>query len=65
MPMWPSVWRLAPELWSSKLSELVAIDMIIVAMNGDSGSSHTNQVQRPWQEMKNKPLFALTASLTC
>ena len=32
-PMWPSVWMLTPELWSSKSLDLAAIDMIIVAMN--------------------------------
>ena len=33
MSAWPSVWRLAPDLQSSKLLDLVAIDMIVVAMN--------------------------------
>ena len=33
MSMWPSIWRLAPDVWSSKLLDLVAIDKIVVAVN--------------------------------
>ena len=33
MGVWPSVWMLAPDVWSSKLLDLVAIDVIVVAMN--------------------------------
>ena len=53
--MWPSIWRLAPDVQSSKSLDLVAIDTIVVAMNWNSRSSHTNQVQRPWQEIKKTP----------
>ena len=31
--MWPSIWRLAPDILSSKSLDLVAIDMIVVAVN--------------------------------
>ena len=33
MSVWPSMWRLAPGVLSSKLLDLVAIDTIVVAMN--------------------------------
>ena len=62
---WPSVWRLAPDFWSSKSLDLVAIDMIVVAMNWNSRSSHMNWVQRPWQEMKKTTWFVLATSLAC
>ena len=32
-PAWPSVWRLALDIQSSRLLDLVAIDMIVVAVN--------------------------------
>ena len=50
--MWPSVWMLCQDIWPSKSLNLVAIDMIVVAMNWNSGSSHTNWAQRPWQEIR-------------
>ena len=31
--VWPLIWRLAPDIWSSKLLDLVAIDMTVVVMN--------------------------------
>ena len=31
--IWLSIWRLAPNVWSSESLDLVAIDMIVVAMN--------------------------------
>ena len=33
MEVWPLVLRLAPDVWSSKLLDLVAIDVTVVAMN--------------------------------
>ena len=33
MGVWPSVWRLAPDVWSSKLLDLVAIDATVVAVD--------------------------------
>ena len=33
MGVWPSIWRLAPDVQSSKLLDLVAIDVKVVAMN--------------------------------
>ena len=55
MPAWPTVWRLAPDIQSSKSLDLAAIDMIVVAVNWNPGSSHMNRVQRPWQKMKKPP----------
>ena len=34
--VWPSVWRLVPDIWSSKSLDLAAIDVIVVAMNWNS-----------------------------
>ena len=31
--VWPSIWRLTPDIQSSKSLDLVAIDMTVVAMN--------------------------------
>ena len=53
MGVWPSVHRLAPDIWSSKLLDLVAIDATVVAMNWNFRSVHAIQVQRPLQEIKN------------
>ena len=33
MSMWPSFWRLAPDILSSRSLDLAAIDMKLVAMN--------------------------------
>ena len=33
MGVWPSVWRLAPDVWFSKLLDLATIDATVVAMN--------------------------------
>ena len=33
MPAWCSIWRLTPDIWSSKSLDLVAIDMIVVDVN--------------------------------
>ena len=55
MGVWPSLWRLAPDVQSSKLLDLVAIDITVVAMNLNSRLTYTNWVQRPLQEME-KPL---------
>ena len=50
--MWPSVWRLAPDVLSSRSLDLAAIDMKLVAVNWNSRLSHSNWVQGPWQEIK-------------
>ena len=55
MGVWPWVWRLAPDVRSSKSLDLAAFDTIVVAMNWNSRLSCTNWVQRPLQEIK-KPL---------
>ena len=31
--VWPSIWRLAPDIWSSESLDLATIDMPVVAMN--------------------------------
>ena len=31
--MQPSIWKLVQDTWSSKLLDLVAIDLIVVAVN--------------------------------
>ena len=46
------LWRLTPDVQSSKSLDLVAIDMIVVAVHWNSRSSHTTWVQRPLQEIK-------------
>ena len=33
MSTWPSIMKLAPDVWSSKSLDLVAIDTIVVAMD--------------------------------
>ena len=33
MSVWPSIWRLAPDVLSSRSLDLAAIDMKLVAMN--------------------------------
>ena len=33
MSAWPPIWRLAPDILSSKLLDLAAIDTIVVAVN--------------------------------
>ena len=53
LSLWPSILRLPPDIQSSKSLDLVAIGMIVVAVNWNSGSSHTNRGQRLLQEMKN------------
>ena len=53
--VWPSIWRLAPDIQPSKLLDLAAIDTIVVAVNQNSGLNHTIRAQGPLQEMK-KPL---------
>ena len=54
-PHGPLSGGLAPDVQSSKSLVLVAIDTIVVAVNWNSRSSHTNWVQRPWQEIKKPP----------
>ena len=33
MSMWPSIWRLAPDVSSTRLLDLAAMDMKLVAVN--------------------------------
>ena len=49
--MWPSIWRLAPDVQSSKLLDLAAIETIVVAVNRNSGLSH--RCQGPCKKSKN------------
>ena len=64
MSAWPSIWRLAPDILFPRSLNLVAIDMKLVAVNWNTGFSHSNWVQRPWQEMKQNTWFDLTTSLS-
>ena len=65
MSMWPSLWRLAPDVSSTRLLDLTAMDRKLVAVNWNSGYSHLMWVQRPWQEIKQTTWFELTVSLSC
>ena len=62
--MWPSIWRLAPDVLLPRALNLAAIDMKLGAVNWNSGFSHSNWVQRPWQEMKQTTWFGLAMSLS-
>ena len=62
--MWPSIWRLAPDVLSPKSLDMAAIDVKLVAVNWKSGFSHSNWVQRPWQEIKQTTWFGLATSLS-
>ena len=65
MSTWPSIWRLAPDILSTKSLNLAAMDMKLVAVNWSSGFSHSIWVQRPWQEIKQTTWFELAMSLSC
>ena len=65
MSTWPSFWRLAPDVLSPRLLNLAAIDVKLVAMNWNSGFSHSNWMQRPWQEIKQTTWIGLATSLSC
>ena len=64
MSTWPSIWRLTPDILSTRLLHLAAMDMNLVAVNWNSRFSHSIWVQRPWQEIKQTTWFELTASLS-
>ena len=64
MSMWPSIWRLAPDVLSTRSLNLAAMDMKLVAVNQNSGFSHSIWVQRPWQEIKQTTWFELATSLS-
>ena len=55
--MWPSVWRLTPDVSSTRSLNLAAMDMKLVAVNWNSRYSHSMWVQRPWQETKTNHLI--------
>ena len=61
---WPSIWRLAPDVSSPRSLNLAAMDMKLVAVNWNSGFSHSIWAQRPWQEIKQTTWFELAASLS-
>ena len=61
---WPSIWRLAPDVSSTGLLNLAAMDTKLVAVDWNSGYSHSIWVQRPWQEIKQTTWFELTTSLS-
>ena len=61
---WPSIWRLAPDILSTRSLNLAAMDMKLVAVNWNSRFSHSIWVQRPWQEIKQTTWFELATSLS-
>ena len=63
--IWPSTWRMAPDISSAKLLILAAIDTKLVAVNWNSRYSHSLWVQRPWQEIIQNIWSQTTASLSC
>ena len=65
MSTWPSIWRLAPDISSTRLLNLAAMDMKLVAVNWNSRFSHSIWAQRPWQEIKQTTWFELAMSLSC
>ena len=64
MSTWPSIWRLAPDILSTRSLNLATMDMKLVAVNLNSGYSHLMWVQRPWQEINQTTCFELTMSLS-
>ena len=61
---WPFIWRLAPDISSTRSLNLAAMDMKLVAVNWNSRFSHLIWVQRPWQEMIQTTWFELATSLS-
>ena len=61
---WPFIWRLAPDVSSTRSHDLAAMDMKLVAVNWNSRFSHSIWVQRPWQEIKQTTWFELATSLS-
>ena len=61
--VWPSIWRLVPDIWPSKSLDLVAIDTPVVVMNWNSRwiSSH-NLGARALTRNKETTGFVLTTS---
>ena len=62
--MWPSVWTLIPDISSTRSLNVAAMDMKLVAVNRNSGYSHSMWVQRPRQEIKQTTWFEITTSLS-
>ena len=54
---WPSIWRLDPAISSTRLLNLAAMDIKLVAVNWKSRFSHSIWPQRPWQEIKTNHLL--------
>ena len=64
MSAWPSIWRLTPDISSTRSLNLAAMDTELVDVNWNSGYSHLMWVQRPCQEIKQTTWFELTMSLS-
>ena len=62
--VWPSVWRLAPDVSSTRSLNMAAMDTKLVAVNWNSGYSHLIWAQRPWQEIKQTTWFELAMSFS-
>ena len=56
MSTWPSIWRLASDILSTRSLNLAAMDIKLVAVNWNSRFSHSIWVQRPWQDIKTNHL---------
>ena len=50
--MWPSVWMLPPDFWSSRFLDLVATDMETVSINWNSGQVHSVRHKGPCKKIK-------------
>ena len=64
MSTWHSIWRLTPDVLSTRALNLAAMDMKLVALNWSSRFCHSIWVQRPWQEIKQTTWFELATSLS-
>ena len=56
---------MAPDISPTRSLKLAAMDMKLVAVNKNSGFSHSICAQRPWQEIKQTTWFELVTSLSC
>ena len=61
----PSIWRLAPDILSTRSLNLAAMDTKLVDVNWNFGFSHSIWAQRPWQEIKQTTWSELATSLSC
>ena len=60
--IWPSTWRLDPDISSARSLDLVAIGTKLVAVNWNSRYGHSLWAQRPWQEIIQNTWSGTTTS---